>query len=255
MPDLKKNTDFNGLGSSNTHSKDKIYLSLGTPEQHSQKIAYLAQNPNSMFGKILEIDKKDLENLNPGETNSLKLKIFTSGHRTPQGLVKIKNFIFNTEHGPRGGDELNKLVEGKNYGWPLTSYGTRYIYDGGGKSIKVDHESNNFQEPLYAFVPSVGISSLNICPEVLRNYYKKNCLIALSLRGNNLMPGRSIIIYLLSNKFDKVHSIEKINLGEGMRLRHFVTNSQNELYQDENGNIYISVDKKGIYRVNFFKFR
>ena len=59
------------------------------------KIAILAQDKNSMFGKIIEIDTNDLEKLNLSQTNNLKLKIFTMGHRTPQGLTKVNNFIFN----------------------------------------------------------------------------------------------------------------------------------------------------------------
>jgi len=255
LPGSQKITDFNGLGSANIHLNNKIYLSLGTPEQHSTEISYLAQDKNSMFGKIVEIDKDDLDNINLEQENNLKLKIFTMGHRTPQGLTKINNVIFNTEHGPKGGDELNKVIEGKNYGWPLVSYGTRYHYDNDAKSFKINHENNNFEEPLYAFVPSIGISSLNVCPEVLKNYYKKPCLIALSLSGNEAMPGRSIIIYLLNNDLNKIHSIEKIYLEDGLRLRHFVTNSKNELYEDENGHIYVSIDKIGIYRINFYKFR
>ena len=251
----KKNIDYNGLGSSNIHHNNKIFLTIGTPEQRSSEIRALAQNNNSMFGKIVEIDKDDLDNINLNQENNLKLKIFTMGHRTPQGLTKINNVIFNTEHGPKGGDELNKVIEGKNYGWPLVSYGTRYHYDSDAKSFKINHENNNFEEPLYAFVPSIGISSLNVCPEVLKKYYKKPCLIALSLSGNEAMPGRSIIIYLLNNDLNKIHSIEKIYLEDGLRLRHFVTNSKNELYEDENGHIYVSIDYIGIYRINFHKFR
>ena len=209
LPDTKKNTDFNGLGSSNAHLNNKIYLSLGTPEQFSSKISVLAQDNNSMFGKILEIDKNDLEELNLEEKSGLPLKIFSKGHRTPQGLTKVNNFIFSTEHGPKGGDELNKIIRNENYGWPLVSYGTQYLHDEGGKSFKVNHESNDFEEPLFAFVPSIGISSLNLCPNMLKDYYKKPCLIALSLRGNNLMPGRSLIIFLLSDTMDRVNSIEK----------------------------------------------
>ena len=110
LPDIKKVVDFNGLGSSYTHLNNKIYLSLGTPEQRSMKIAILAQDKNSMFGKIIEIDTTDLEKLNLSQTNDLKLKIFTMGHRTPQGLTKVNNFIFNVEHGPKGGDELNLIL-------------------------------------------------------------------------------------------------------------------------------------------------
>ncbi len=255
LPDIKKVVDFNGLGSSYTHLNNKIYLSLGTPEQRSMKIAILAQDKNSMFGKIIEIDTNDLEKLNLSQTNNLKSKIFTMGHRTPQGLTTINNFIFNVEHGPKGGDELNKLIKDKNYGWPFVSYGTQYLYSNEGKSFKVNHENNNFEEPLFAFVPSIGISALNTCPNKLRDYYNKPCLIALSLSGNNLMPGKSLIIFLLNESMNSVNSIEKIYLGEDLRLRHFVTNFKNELYEDDNGYIYVSADRVGIYKIGFEKFR
>ena len=100
-----------------------------------------------------------------------------------------------------------------------------------------------------------GISSINTCPKILKNYYKKNCLMALSLYGNNLMPGRSIIIFLLNDTLDKVNSFEKIYLGKDMKLRHFVTNEKNELYEDKQGNIYVSADLKGIYKISFSDFR
>ena len=63
------------------------------------------------------------------EIYNLSLKIFTSGHRNPQGLTKINDSFFSVEHGPQGGDELNKIIKSKNYGWPLVSYGTQYYYD------------------------------------------------------------------------------------------------------------------------------
>ena len=61
----------------------------------------------------------------------------------------------------------------------------------------------------------------------------------------------------ISCKFglNNVNSIKKIQLGEELRLRHFVTNSKNELYEDESGNIYVSADKIGIYKIGFVKFR
>ena len=125
---------------------------------------------------------------------------------------------------------------------------------GNGKSIPINHKKNNFKEPLFAFVPSVGISSLNNCPNALTNYYKKPCLIALSLYGNNLRKGHSLIIFLLNDSLDKVHSIEKISL-DNLVLRHFVTNKENILFEDEEGNIYVSADKKGVYKVRFTNFR
>ena len=79
--------------------------------------------------------------------------------------------------------------------------------------------------------------------------------MALSLYRNGLRPGRSIIIFLLNEKMDKVNSTEKIFLRDDLKLRHFVTNSKNELFEDENGDIYLSADKKGIYKVSFSDFR
>ena len=251
----KKKIDYNGLGSSHIHHDGKIFLSIGAPEQSSSEIRKLAQDTNSFFGKIIEIDKDDLNKIISGEKLKINVKIYTSGHRNPQGLTKIDDFIFSVEHGPKGGDELNKIIKGKNYGWPEVSYGTQYYYDENGKSYKVNHEQNQFEEPLFALVPSVGISGINICPSKLRNYYKKPCLLALSLYGNSLRPGRSIIIYLLNEKMNKIHSIEKILLRDDLKLRHFVTNEKNVLYEDKEGNIYISADKKGIYKLAFTNFR
>ena len=107
---------------------------------------------------------------------------------------------------------------------------------------------------LLLVIQLVGISSLNTCPSVLNNYYKKPCLLALSLYGNNLRKGYSLIIFLLNEELNKVNSIEKISLGD-LVLRHFVTDEQNRLFEDKKGNIYISADKKGIYRVGFKNFR
>ena len=138
LPEDKKNTDFNGLGSSNIHHNNKIFLTVGAPEQSSSKISALAQDVNSKFGKILEINKKNLDIINTDQANELDLKIFTMGHRNPQGITKIGDTIFSVEHGPLGGDELNKIIKNKNYGWPTVSYGTKYLYDEKGKSYDID---------------------------------------------------------------------------------------------------------------------
>ena len=249
-----KKLDYNGLGSSNIHYKNKIFFSIGAPEMASHEIAVLAQDSNSMYGKILQINKSDLDNIVLNGKNNLNVKIFTMGHRNPQGLTKIDDSIFSVEHGPKGGDELNKIIKEKNYGWPKVSYGTKYGYDNEIKSYEISHENNQFEEPLFALVPSVGISAVNVCPTKLKDHYKKPCLLALSLYGNDLRPGKSLIIYLLNEKMDKVHSVEIIYLRDDLKLRHFVTNSKNELYEDEKGNIYVSADRKGIYKLSFTNF-
>ena len=256
LPEEPSNNDFNGLGSSNVHLEDSILISLGTPEKHLSKNSLLAQKNNSMFGKILEIQKNNLRDVYKNKVKDLKIRIFSKGHRVPQGLTILNNKVFNVEHGPKGGDELNQVIKEKNYGWPNVSYGTNYLKDAGGdgKSIKVNHAESDYEGPLFAFVPSVGISALNNCPSILKKYYKKPCLMALSLYGNNLRKGHSLIIFLLNDNLDKVQSVEKIFL-DNLILRHFVTNKENILYEDDKGAIYISADKKGIYKVEFTDFR
>ena len=91
------------------------------------------------------------------------------GHRNPQGLFYSNkyNFILSTEHGPKGGDEINinhnPLSKVKNFGWPLSSYGEHY-YKNYSKRIlaeaplKKSHKKYGFVEPVKYFVPSIGIS-------------------------------------------------------------------------------------------------
>ena len=54
---------------------------------------------------------------------------------------------------------------------------------------------------------------------------------------------------------NKIHSIEKIFLRDDLKFRHFVTNKHNELFEDKDGNIYVSADMKGIYKLSFVDFR
>ena len=75
----------------------------------------IAQLDEFIFGKILFIDFA-----------SKNYEIFSTGHRTPQGLIVDKDIILSTEHGPRGGDEINLINRNNNYGWPISSYGTKY---------------------------------------------------------------------------------------------------------------------------------
>ncbi len=239
--------DFNGLGSSSIHLDGKLLISIGTPTSSSDTIKNFAQNSESFFGKIIYFEKENFI------VNKLIHKNYSIGHRNPQGITKIKNTIFSVEHGPHGGDELNKIKFNFNYGWPKVSYGTRYSFDNQGISYSIDHKKEGFEEPIFALVPSVGISALNLCPTKLLEYYEKNCLMALSLYGNKLRAGKSILIYLLDENLEKIHSIEKISLDRP--LRHFMTNDKNEIFEDSNGDIYLSSDNDGIYRVSFNNFR
>ena len=120
----------------------------------------LAQNPNNEFGKIITIN-----------TKNRKSNIISIGHRNPQGLYYSENFdfIISTEHGPKGGDEINlnhrPLTKIKNFGWPISSYGEHYAKNYSKKildeaPLKKSHKKYGFEEPIKYFDPSIGISQL-----------------------------------------------------------------------------------------------
>ena len=120
----------------------------------------LAQNLASDFGKILKIN-----------TQNKKSDVISIGHRNPQGLYYSKkfDFIISTEHGPKGGDEVNINLKPfkkiKNFGWPVSSYGEHY-YKAYSKKILQEaplnksHKKYGFAEPIKYFVPSIGISQI-----------------------------------------------------------------------------------------------
>ncbi len=109
----------------------------------------LPQDPASDYGKILLVHPES------GTAQHVSL-----GHRNPQGLtVSNDGLIWSTEHGPNGGDELNLIVDGGNYGWPWVTYGAQY----GRSSWPMSSTQNRHEEyrrPVFAWLPSIGVSSL-----------------------------------------------------------------------------------------------
>jgi glucose/arabinose dehydrogenase len=102
--------------------KGRIYFSTGyavVPTNLDRKSVPATQNPNSSLGKIFEIG--------PGTDRPRQPAL---GFRNVQGLAVLRQDLPATEQGPEGGDELNLIKEGKNYGWPYVTYGTNYsAYD------------------------------------------------------------------------------------------------------------------------------
>ena len=233
--------DFNGSGGAYFFDEDNLYVTIGTPTSDSEKISMLAQNEKSIYGKILKINKQDILNY---DNENLKYTIFSKGHRNPQGIVKINDKIFSTEHGPQGGDEINLIKENGNYGWPLVSYGTKY---GDGKSYKLDEENDIFINPLFSFIPSIAPSSLGKCPKNLADFYKSNiCLLSLSLRE------QSLFVILIDKKTYRVQNIEKIRLNK--RMRHFGSDLYGNIFFDGD-TFFVSTDDLSILKVKFLNFR
>ena len=240
LPD-DEDLDFNGSGGAYFFEGENLYITIGIPTATGEKTSMLAQDKKSIYGKILKINKKELLK---NDNKKIQYEIFSIGHRNPQGLVKIDNEIFSTEHGPQGGDEINLIKEKGNYGWPLESYGTRY---GDGESFNKKKSEKIFVRPIFSFLPSIAPSSLGRCPKNLSNFYKSNiCLISLSLRE------QSIFVILLEKENNRVQNIEKIKFGK--RMRHFGTKLNGDIFFDDNS-FFVSTDDLTILEIKFLNFR
>ena len=108
-----------------------------------------SQNVQSSYGKLIGIDLQTLES-----------RLIGTGLRNPQGLLRDRDGnILATDHGPQGGDEINLVRAGANFGWPFVTYGTDYNHDEWPlSSVQGSHE--DYTLPLFAWVPSIGISNL-----------------------------------------------------------------------------------------------
>lgn len=119
-----------------------------------------AQNRSKAQGKIHRIhDDGRIPTDNPFTDDPIALKsIWAYGVRNPQGLFfdQETDLLWETEHGPQGGDELNQIQKGHNYGWPLVCYGVNY----GGKPISDRQEMEGVTNPITYWVPSIAVSSV-----------------------------------------------------------------------------------------------
>lgn len=108
-----------------------------------------SQDSSASYGKVVTV-----------HPDTRAVELFSIGHRNPQGLhVDAAGGIWSTEHGPRGGDELNRLERGGNYGWPIVTYGVDYqSHEWPFNPRQGSHVG--YAEPVYAWVPAIGVSNL-----------------------------------------------------------------------------------------------
>lgn len=121
-----------------------------------------AQNLGNHFGSLVRVtDDGKVPQDNPfiGVANA-QPEIYSYGHRNQQSIAvdKASGKIYQTEHGPRGGDELNLIEPGKNYGWPIATYGIDYS----GARISPYTSYEGTQQPLVDWTPSIGPSGMTI---------------------------------------------------------------------------------------------
>lgn len=177
-------------------SDNEILLSVGRfatdngVDFASARVTDFSGGPQSLdnsYGKAILID-----------VSKRVSRIYALGLRNPEGMaIGPDGTVWETEHGPRGGDELNRIVEGRNYGWPIVSYGTQYdtlIWST--DPARAHHEG--FEQPIYAWVPSIGTSQLIVVGGKAFPEWKGDLLVS-SLRGESLFrirlaEGRVVVI-------------------------------------------------------------
>lgn len=155
-----------------------------------------------------------------------KSAIFSYGHRNPQGMTidpRTKN-IWSHEHGPRGGDEVNMITKGSNYGWPEISYGINY----NGTTLTDKTEKSGMMQPALYWTPSIAPSDMIYVSSNKYPLLKGKFLVG-SMKFNHLV--------LLTIKGEQVLSQEKVFEDIG-RVR--------SLLQGKDGYIYVGIDGVGI---------
>ncbi|HEY7664627.1 MAG TPA: PQQ-dependent sugar dehydrogenase [Xanthobacteraceae bacterium] len=135
---------------------DDLFLTLG--EHFTTRDQ--AQNLGNDLGKIVRIRPDGSvppDNPFVGKSGA-KPEIWSYGHRNPQGLAinPTSGKLWEQEHGPRGGDEVNLIEKGKNYGWPVIGYGIDY----NGARIHASTHKPGMEQPLWYWVPSIAPSGM-----------------------------------------------------------------------------------------------
>ncbi len=135
-------------------SDDKLYMTVGATRDDS------GQQPGSLRGKILRLnDDGSIPSDNPFiGMEAYRPEIFTLGHRNPSGIAinPATGELWVAEYGPNGGDEINIISAGKNYGWPLVSYGRDYS----GPFISPVPWMEGMESPVASFIPGISPSGL-----------------------------------------------------------------------------------------------
>lgn len=192
-----------------------------------------AQTLDNHHGKVIRINADGSVPADNPYVNTAKAlpEIWSIGHRNVQGaaLHPTTGKLWTGEHGPQGGDELNIDEAGKNYGWPIITYGENY---GGGK-IGIGTEKDGMEQPVYKWVPSIATAGFIFYTGDKFPQWKGNLLMT-SLRAATLAR--------LTLDGDKVVDEERLLQKEvGERLRHIVQGPDGYIYlvsDESNGKIF-----------------
>ena len=224
-PDTKKGQHFGGRMAFD--NENYLYFSIG---DRGNRNVY-PQNINLDGGKIYRIhDDGKIPSDNPFfNDNDAKKAIYSYGHRNPQGMFKHPESgkIWTNEHGPRGGDEINIIKKGKNYGWPKITYGINYS----GTTITKNKSLPGMEQPLYYWVPSIAPSSFEYISSDIYPDWK-----------GSLLSGALVYKFVERTKLKNNKVVLRTKIAEKL-------GRPRDIKQGPDGYIYVAIETKGIYKI------
>lgn len=203
-----------------------LYFSIGDRGQRDVN----PQDKQRDGGKIYRIhDDGRIPADNPFAGSDAVTAMYSLGHRNTQGMAKhpVSGKIWTHEHGPRGGDEINVIKPGANYGWPILSYGINYS----GTEFAEGTEREGFESPAWYWDPSIAPSGMAFVTSDKYPDWKGHLLVG-ALRGQKLV--------LCEIDGDRVVSVKTV-LEDVGRVR--------DVRQAPDGYVYVAIDGLGVQRV------
>jgi glucose/arabinose dehydrogenase len=209
-------------------------LFVSTGERSDLETRPLAQSLNASLGKVLHIttDGKAVEGNPFLNTANARAEIYSYGHRNVQGLTinPQTGDLWDAEFGPRGGDEINLIKPGKNYGWPTITYGIEYSGEKIGDAIQ---QHDGMEQPVYYWDPVISPSGITFYSSDSIPEWKNNLFIA-GLSSN------AITRLVINN--NKVEGEERLLTDEKQRFR--------DIIQGRDGALYTVTDQGRLYRIS-----
>lgn len=206
-------------------------LFVSTGERSDLATRTLAQDQNTYLGKILKITKDGKPAPGNPQIAGWKPEIYSTGHRNPQGTAihPVTGELWDAEMGPRGGDEINLIKPGKNYGWPTITYGEEYSGLTIGEGIG---QKAGLEQPVYYWDPSISMSGIDFYTGNI-DEWKNNMMLG-------CLSGQKIIRLVIEN--NKVTGEEWLLADKGERFR--------DVLSGNDGNLYAITDSGKLYRIS-----
>ncbi len=235
---FRANPSFNG----SAHYGGRIlfdktgHLIISTGERSDLSTRPLAQSVTGALGKILRITTNGSPapgNPNFQESGAIA-ELYSIGHRNPQGIAihPINGDLWQSEHGPLGGDEVNRVEAGKNYGWPIISYGLEYNGQAIGNGIT---QKEGLEQPVYYWDPAISPSGITFYAGNRIPEWENNLFLG-ALSGQH-------IVRLVIDANHRVIGEERLLESENQRFRDIAQGLDKALYAiTDSGRLY-RIDK------------